>query len=61
MYLLIKKNGEKNMDDNKNAKTEWLGLQNNREGVYSGQIIKKADIPPYSRLIVLFNSDTEVY
>lgn len=38
-----------------NEKTEWMGLWNNRQGVYSGQIIKKADIPNYARLIVRFN------
>ena len=38
-----------------NDKTNWLGLWNNREGVYSGQVIKKADIPPYARLVVRYN------
>lgn len=37
------------------AKTQWLGLWKNRQGVYSGQTIKKAEIPPYSRLIVRYN------
>ena len=37
------------------AKTEWKGLWNNREGVYSGEVIKKADIPNYARLIVRYN------
>lgn len=36
-------------------KTQWLGLWKNRQGVYSGQVFKKADIPPYSRLIVRYN------
>ena len=36
-------------------KSKWYGLWNNREGVYSGQVINKADIPSYSRLIVRYN------
>lgn len=36
-------------------KTKWYGLWNNREGIYSGQVIKKADIPAYSRLIIRYN------
>lgn len=36
-------------------KTKWQGLWNNREGVYSGKVIKKSDIPAYSRLIVRYN------
>lgn len=43
------------MEKKKNAKTEWKGLWNNREGVYSGQVIKKSDIPDYARLIVRYN------
>lgn len=39
----------------KNVKTEWEGLWFQREGVYSGKTIKKADIPSYARLIVRFN------
>lgn len=37
------------------VKTQWLGLWKNRDAVYSGQVIKKADIPSYSRLIVRYN------
>ena len=36
-------------------KTEWKGLWKNREGIYSGQTIKKSDIPNYARLIVRYN------
>ena len=36
-------------------KTNWYGLWNNREGVYSGQVIKKSDIPAYARLIIRYN------
>lgn len=39
----------------KNVKTSWEGLWFQREGVYSGKTIKKADIPGYARLIVRFN------
>jgi hypothetical protein len=38
-----------------NEKTEWKGLWRNRAGVYSGQVLKKADIPKYARLIVRKN------
>ena len=38
-----------------NEKTKWLGLWKNRSGVYSGRTIKKADIPPYTRIIVRYN------
>ena len=37
------------------TKTKWEGLWNNREGVYSGRVIKKADIPAYARLILRYN------
>ena len=36
-------------------KTKWEGLWQQREAIYSGKVIKKADIPPYSRLIVRYN------
>lgn len=36
-------------------KTEWQGLWQNREGVYSGYTIAKKDIPPYAKLIVRYN------
>ena len=36
-------------------RTEWLALWRNRQGVYSGQVFKKKDIPPHSRLIVHYN------
>jgi hypothetical protein len=39
----------------KGEKTKWYGLWKNRQGVYSGQIIKKADIPKYARLVIRFN------
>ena len=35
--------------------TKWEGLWFNRQGVYSGRVIKKKDIPTYARLIVRFN------
>lgn len=38
-----------------NERTEWKGLWRNRAGVYSGQVLKKADIPKYARLIVRKN------
>ena len=38
-----------------NEKTNWQGLWSQREGVYSGQVIKKSDIPTYARLIVRYN------
>ena len=40
---------------NNSERTNWNGLWKNREGVYSGQIIAKKDIPPYSRLIIRYN------
>lgn len=36
-------------------RTDWKPLWRNREGVYSGQVIAKKDIPPYSRLIIRYN------
>ena len=38
-----------------NEKTKWYGLWSQREAVYSGQVIRKADIPNHSRLIVRYN------
>ena len=38
-----------------NEKTKWYGLWNNREGVYSGQVIKKSDIPAYARIVLRYN------
>lgn len=37
------------------TKTEWKGLWFKREGVYSGEVLKKSDIPPYARLILRYN------
>lgn len=39
----------------KNEKTSWEGLWRQREGVYCGYTLKKADIPNYAKLIVRFN------
>lgn len=39
----------------KNEKTTWEGLWFQREGLYNGKVIKKADIPTYARLIVRYN------
>lgn len=36
-------------------KTQWQGLWYQREGVYSGYVIKKADIPKKARLILRYN------
>lgn len=36
-------------------KTEWEGLWKQRDGVYSSYVLKKEDIPPYSKLIVRHN------
>ena len=36
-------------------KTQWQGLWYQREGVYSGYVIKKADIPEKARLILRYN------
>ena len=36
--------------------TKWLGLwKQEKEGVYSGQVIKKADIPKYTRIVLRYN------
>lgn len=40
---------------NNSERTNWNGLWRNREGVYSGQVIAKKDIPPHSRLIIRYN------
>ena len=37
------------------AKTQWLGLWKTREGVYSGQTIKRDEIPDHAKLIVRYN------
>ncbi len=38
------------------ATTKWLGLwQQERQGFYAGQVIKKGDIPKYTRLVMRFN------
>lgn len=39
----------------KGTKTEWQGLWMQREGVYSGYVLKKEDIPKNPRLIVRYN------
>ena len=36
-------------------KTQWLGLWRHRDGVYSGQVIKKSDIPAHARIIIRYN------
>ena len=38
----------------KDKQTEWYGLWKNG-GVYSGYTMKKADIPPYSKIVLRFN------
>lgn len=36
--------------------TKWLGLwAQNRQGFYAGQVIKKTDIPKYTRLVLRYN------
>lgn len=36
--------------------TKWLGLwAQERQGFYSGQVIKKSDIPKYTRIILRYN------
>ena len=43
-----------------NEKTEWKGLWRNRAGVYSGQVLKKDDIPENARLVIRKNKFYEV-
>ena len=38
----------------KDKQTEWYGLWKNG-GVYSGYTMKKADSPPYSKIVLRFN------
>lgn len=38
----------------KDKQTEWYGLWKNGD-VYSGYTMKKADIPPYSKIVLRFN------
>ena len=36
--------------------TKWLGLwKQERQGFYAGQVIKKADIPKYTRIVLRYN------
>lgn len=36
--------------------TKWQGLwAQNREGFYAGQVIKKSDIPKYTRIVMRYN------
>ena len=36
--------------------TKWLGLwSQERAGFYAGQVIKKADIPKYTRIVLRYN------
>ena len=36
--------------------TKWLGLwAQDRQGLYAGQVIKKADIPKYTRVVLRYN------
>lgn len=38
------------------ATTKWLGLwHQERQGFYAGQVIKKSDIPNYTRVVMRFN------
>ena len=38
------------------ATTKWLGLwSQERQGFYAGQVIKKADIPKYTRIVLRYN------
>lgn len=37
-------------------KTKWLGLwKQEREGFYAGQVIKKSEIPKYTRIVLRYN------
>lgn len=37
-------------------KTKWQGLwAQDRQGLYAGRVIKKADIPPYTRVVMRYN------
>lgn len=37
-------------------KTKWLGLwAQERAGLYAGQVIKKSDIPKYTRVVLRYN------
>ena len=37
-------------------KTKWLGLwAQERDGFYAGQVIKKSDIPKYTRVVLRYN------
>lgn len=38
-----------------NAKSEWLGLWDYGNGMYSGRPIRKYEIPPHAKLIVMEN------
>ena len=36
--------------------TKWMGLwSQNRQGFYAGQVIKKQDIPKYTRIVLRYN------
>ena len=36
--------------------TKWLGLwKQERQGFYAGQVIKKGDIPKYTRIVLRYN------
>lgn len=36
--------------------TKWLGLwAQERQGFYAGQVVKKADIPPHTRIVLRYN------
>ena len=36
-------------------KTKWLGLWKQRDAVYSGQTIKREEIPEHAKLIIRYN------
>ena len=36
-------------------KTNWQGLWKQRDAIYSSYVLKKSDIPKYSKLIVRYN------
>ena len=38
------------------ATTKWMGLwSQDRQGFYAGKVIKKADIPKYTRVVLRYN------
>lgn len=43
------------MRQTEGEKTKWYGLWQNREGVYSGEVLAKREIPPYTRIVLRYN------